>query len=122
MSVKTLSEIEETLALHLRSVGIPFEREFKAIEGRKFAWDFRIVDTNILIETQGGTWSSGKMGHNSGSGIKRDYIKNNLAIMAGWRVLYFTSDMITSGEALRTVEAIRPPTPKYTDTKRYYQE
>jgi hypothetical protein len=46
----------------------------------------------------------GKTGHTSGDGVRRDCEKNNLAVLAGYKVLYFTSDMVRDGEALATVE------------------
>jgi hypothetical protein len=98
------SEIEATLAYQLRVVGISFDAQYHAIPGRKFAWDFRIG--NLLIECQGGTWSKTRSGHSTGSGIKRDCVKMNLAAEYGYRTLAFTSDMITSGEAVKIIERV----------------
>ena len=39
---------------------ISIERQFKAIEGRKFRFDFCIPDSMVLIEIQGGTFSGGR--------------------------------------------------------------
>ena len=95
------SELEDKFAFQLRAVGVEYEREFKAIPGRRYPWDFRI--DNLLIEIQGGTWSRGKSGHTSGAGVRRDCEKLNLATLHGWRVLAFTSDMVHDLTALNTV-------------------
>jgi hypothetical protein len=45
--MKSLSVGEETLALHLRAHGIPFEREVCLVSGRKWRWDFVVEDLSI---------------------------------------------------------------------------
>ena len=97
-----MSEIEDVLAFHLTTNGIQFEREYKAIPGRRYRWDFRIGKT-LLVEVQGGTWARARTGHSTGTGIRHDCEKNNLAVLHGYRVLYFTSDMVGSGEAVNTI-------------------
>lgn len=94
---------EDTLALHLDGVGIAYEREYRAIPGRRYRWDFRIG--NLLIEIQGGIWMPAG-GHNTGRGLTRDYAKNNLAVLHGYRCLFFTPAMVDSGEAITTIEAV----------------
>jgi len=96
-----MSDLEATLAYQLTAVGIPFEREVKAIPGRKFSWDFKVDD--LLIEIQGGIWMT-KGAHNTGVAIIRDCEKMNLAVLHGYRLLSFTADMVTSGEALAMIE------------------
>lgn len=96
--VKKPSQLEERMAGILAEAGIPFTREYKAIPGRKFPWDFAIgadpEQTRLLVEVQGGTWSRQRSGHSTGAGIARDAEKLNLATKAGWKCLLFTSDMI----------------------------
>jgi len=99
-----MSALNDYFALQLQAVGIEYDREVKVIEGRRFAFDFRIKGTQVLAELQGGTWLPNKTGHSTGTGIKRDCVKLNLAQLAGWKVLHFTSDMVRDGEALATVE------------------
>ena len=99
-AVYNASPLEDEFALQLRIAGIPFEREYRAINGRKYRWDFRVG--SILVEIQGGTWTKG--GHSTGKGLHRDYEKNNAAVLAGWRVLYFDGEMVRSGAALGTVQ------------------
>jgi hypothetical protein len=45
--MKRLSVGEETLSLHLREHGIPFEREVCLVSGRKWRWDFVVEDLAI---------------------------------------------------------------------------
>ena len=100
-----MSAIEDTFAFQLQAVGISFVREYKAIPGRRFRWDFMLLDAQILVEIQGGIWRA-KGAHNTGKAIQRDCEKNNLAVLHGFRVLYFTPDKVECGEALATVEAV----------------
>lgn len=97
------SDLESTLAYQLNAVGIPFEQQVKAIPGRKFAFDFAITGTSLLLEVNGGTWVA-NTGHTSGKGIRRDVTKQNLAVLNGYRLLSFTADMVNSGEALAVIE------------------
>lgn len=94
------SALENKMAGILDEARIPYTREYKAIPGRRFRWDFAIGSdpekTRLLIEVQGGTWSRKPGGHNTGAGIKRDAEKLNLAVSQGWRCLLFTSDMVRS--------------------------
>jgi len=97
------SDLESTLAYQLTAVGIPFEQQVKVIPFRLFRFDFLITGTNLLIEINGGTWVA-NTGHTSGKGIRRDAMKQDLAILNGYRPLVFTADMVTSGEALAMIE------------------
>lgn len=103
-----MSELEDEFAFQLSTICNEFDREERVIEGRRFRWDF-LIPPKLLIEIQGGTRMRGKTGHTSGDGIRRDCEKNNLAVLAGYTVLYFTSDMVRSGEALATVERMIQP-------------
>ncbi len=94
------SDLEDTFAFQLDAVGISYERQAKVIPGRKFQWDFLVG--KFLIEIQGGIWRKG--GHSTGVGITRDCEKANLAALHGFFTLFFTADMIYSGEALSVVE------------------
>ena len=99
---KALSIGEETLALHLRAHGLKYEREVCLIPGRKWRWDFLVE--NVAIEVQGQTWAKGA--HSSGSGILRDCQKLNAAVLAGYRPLIFTTQMVQSGEAIDTILSV----------------
>lgn len=101
------SEGEALLALQLRVERIAFEREFRAVEGRKFRWDFHIAP-DLLVEVQGGVWNYGKSGHATGTGITRDAEKCSLAAAHGYRVIQATTQQVKDGSAIGWIkQAIR---------------
>lgn len=98
-----MSALEDTLEWQFRMAGLPPpEREFRAIPGRRYRWDFAFRAARLLVEVQGGVWTGGK--HGRGSGIAKDAEKLAEATLAGWRVLVCTSDQIRSGKALDWVQ------------------
>ena len=98
-----MSELEEILAFQIKAKGLPKpDREFYAIPGRRFRFDFAWPIERVLVEVQGGTWGTGA--HSTGKGISRDCEKHNLAVIEGWRCLDVTTDQIRSGKALRWIE------------------
>lgn len=104
-----MSQLEETLAFHLRAAKITgWEREVAVIPGRRFKWDFVFAQERLLIECQGGTWGkAGKGGpsaHSGGVAANRDAEKLNLATLAGWRTLQVTTNHVRSGEALAWIQ------------------
>jgi len=99
------STLEELFAFQLNAAGLTgYVREYAAIPGRKFRFDFCFREERLLIEINGGTYNGGA--HGRGCGINRDYEKNNLAQIGGWRVLSFDTKMVKSGEALNVTEQI----------------
>ncbi|MEL7656708.1 MAG: hypothetical protein C4545_04120 [Anaerolineaceae bacterium] len=102
------SDLEASLLQQIRWAGLPMpETEYRAIPSRRFRWDGAYPYIMLLYEVNGGIFAGkyGKQsGHTSGVGLSRDYEKNNLAVAAGWRVLYFTRAMIESGKALALLE------------------
>lgn len=99
------SPLEDIFAFQLDSAGLTgYIREYQAIPGRRFRFDFAFIqpEHRLLIEINGGTYSKGA--HSTGTGINRDYEKNNLAVLNGWRVLSFDTKMVKSGAALEVVE------------------
>jgi len=99
-----MSHLEDTLESQLALAGLPAAtREYRAIDGRKFRWDFAWPEYGLLVEVQGGTW--GKGAHSTGAGISRDTEKLNLASLDRWFVMQFTPDQIRAGKALRWLQA-----------------
>lgn len=78
------------------------EVEYVALPERKFRWDLAWPSHRLLVEIQGGIW--GKGGHSTGDGITRDCLKNNLAVLAGFRCLMVTAEHIKSGQALKWIQ------------------
>jgi len=95
------SKGEEALAAQLRAAGVEFEREQTLIPKRRFRFDFLITGSDLVIEVEGGTWSGGR--HTSGVGFRSDCYKYNLALELGYRVLRYTTDMVTKGEAIAQI-------------------
>ena len=98
------SQLEAELALQIKALGLPEPiREYQAIKGRKFRFDFAWLDPEhrLLVEVNGGTFTKGA--HSTGQGIARDYEKANLAVLQGWRVLSFDAQAVRSGEAVEQV-------------------
>ena len=96
------SALEAELALQIKALGLPEPvREYRAIKGRKFRFDFAWVERKLLVEVNGGTYTKGA--HSTGRGIARDYEKANLAVLQGWRVLSFDGKAIKSGEAVEII-------------------
>ena len=55
-----MSALEETLAAQMTLAKLPtFKREFCAIPGRRFRWDFAFTEKRLLVECQGGIWAKG---------------------------------------------------------------
>lgn len=104
-------ELEREFAAQLDLADIQYIREYCAIPGRKFRWDFcfpadcwiiGLPSSPILLEIQGGIWIKG--GHSTGIGIERDMEKLALATLNGFRTLQVGKKHIQSGEALRWVQ------------------
>jgi len=100
--------LNDLFAAELDAEGITYEREYKPIAGRRFAYDFYISrkhfdDAELLIELQGGVWMA-KGAHNTGKAITRDCYKLNLAVLQGYHVMHFTTDMVEDGTALQMVK------------------
>ena len=99
-----LSELEDTFALQLRAYKIPFVREVQFARPRRFRFDFVIPENRVgalAVEIQGGTYIKG--GHSRGKAQAKDAEKNYLALLAGYKVLYLTTDHIASGIGVQWV-------------------
>jgi len=110
--VITQSELEDTLAFHIRAAGLPEpEREYRFHPVRRWRFDFAVrrwrfdfayPDKMIAIECEGGTWSGGR--HSRGQGFEDDCIKYNTAAIMGWVVLRFTGKLINNWYAISVIE------------------
>jgi very-short-patch-repair endonuclease len=86
------SKGEEKINQLLKCLKVKFEREYQAIPGRRFRFDFAIPDLKIAIEYEGGTWDGG--GHVRGKGYSSDCQKYSLAAIYGWCVIRVTADLM----------------------------
>ena len=89
---------EESFALHCRAENIRVTREYEFFPGRKWRFDFAFLDDKIAVEIEGGVFSYG--GHSRGKGYEKDCEKYNTAVIMGWRVLRYTTDMVMRGDAI----------------------
>jgi very-short-patch-repair endonuclease len=98
-----VSDLEATLALHIRACGLPEPtREFRFHPRRRWRFDFAYPVERLAVEVEGGTWTGGR--HSRGEGFESDCHKYNAAALAGWRVLRFTAAMVEDGTAVRQIE------------------
>ena len=95
----SVGELE--LIRHLHVHKIPYEREFKFAEHRRWRADFLITGTRILIEVEGGIFSNGR--HTRGTGYTKDCEKYNWAASNNWLLLRFTTAQVQSGAALDAI-------------------
>lgn len=98
---KVQSEGEVKLATALKALKIDFEQEFKFHPERKWKADFHLVGKKILVEVEGGIWSSGR--HTRGKGYIGDMEKYNAATMMGFQVIRFSTDQVKSGHAIQQI-------------------
>tara|TARA_B100001057_G_scaffold480786_1_gene554022 strand:- start:297 stop:644 length:348 start_codon:yes stop_codon:yes gene_type:complete len=95
MAIKATGE--EALALLLLHAKIPFQREYKFHMARKWRFDFVIghqpLSAKIAIEIEGGIFSQGR--HTRGTGFSKDCEKYNMAVLQGWSILRYPTQMVS---------------------------
>ena len=97
-----MSDGEQVLAWHITVEHLPQpERQYPFLKGRRYRADFAWPEQRLIAEVQGGAWTNGR--HTRGAGYEADCERLNLATLAGWRILYFTTDMVTDGRAVATL-------------------
>ena len=101
---RVVSEGEATLAQHLKLYNIEFQAEFQFNPERKWRADFYIVGSNILIEVEGGIWSSGR--HTRGKGYLGDMEKYNSAQLLGYSVYRYSTEQVKSGKAIEDIRRL----------------
>lgn len=97
-------ELVRHLITRCIQVGLPEPvREFYFHPTRKWRYDLAFLGGfRLLIDVQGGTWVQGH--HSRGTGYRNDCIKMAEAVLAGYRVLWLTSDMISDDTAIDLIE------------------
>lgn len=95
---------EPFIKLVEQELGLNVWPEFYFSTERKYRLDFAIPTLKIAIEVQGGIWAKGNSGHSSGTGIKRDMDKSNLAQSLGWFLIKVIPNELLS---LKTLELIK---------------
>ena len=84
---------ETLLGIHLSELGLAYRTQVPVCMGRRWRWDFFLVDHRIAIEVDG--YFRGK----HGSGYGSDNAKQNHGTMNGMRVLRFSTDDVKTGKA-----------------------
>jgi very-short-patch-repair endonuclease len=79
-------------ACRICDVPMPLVDYRKGIPGRKLEIDFAFVEERVGVELQGGIYAH--MGHSTGTGIQRDYDKQNLAQLEGWILLQLSTNRL----------------------------
>ena len=108
-TVKRGSELEESFLAVLRLYRLPEpEREVLYAPPRKVRCDFLFRQAGLIVEMEGGVWSRGKTGHNSGSGIEHDCLRSRLASLHGLKVYRITRKALDEnpGELMEQIGAI----------------
>jgi len=98
---KVMTEAQVLLQQHLEELGIPVEVEYQFLEDRKFAFDLADCQNRIGYECDGGQHTGGHMRRMA---IEKQYEKDRLAQLHGWRVMRFTNRQILCGEAKRWLQ------------------
>ena len=100
-----MSALEDLLERHISLCGLPLPaREYRFHPNRRWRFDFAWPLYRVAVEVEGGIFTRGR--HVRGSGFERDAEKRNAAVMAGWRVLYFTPRHVKSGQAVQAIESL----------------
>lgn len=93
----------ENLVIDMLSADIPEpQSEVVFAPPRRWRFDLAWPHLKVAIEVDGGVWIGGR--HSYGRGFEGDCIKINEAILLGWRVFRFTTEMAVDGRALKTME------------------
>jgi very-short-patch-repair endonuclease len=71
---------------------IPYEKEFKFHNIRKWRADYAIPSKMLLIEIEGAVFQKGR--HTRGEGYSKDCEKYNAAQILGYKVLRYTTGQI----------------------------
>ena len=76
-----------------------YKTEVRFHPTRMWRFDFCWPDKKVAVEIDGGGWSP----HGGRHARTSDYEKRNEATYMGWKVYYYTPEMIKSGAALAQI-------------------
>ena len=93
------SNAEESLATLIRwELRREPSREYVFAKPRRWRFDFAFWPEKLAVEVEGGSWISGA--HTRGKHFESDCRKYGEALVAGWRVLRVTPNMVDDGTAI----------------------
>lgn len=87
--------------MHCKVYGLDPATEVLFHPTRKWRFDYAFARAMVAVEIEGGTRQGGR--HSRHEGFERDCEKYNEAAILGWKVLRFTTEMVTTGTAINTV-------------------
>jgi very-short-patch-repair endonuclease len=100
-SSETASNLEDILALHLLALEAPaYVRQHQVkFPGMRnpYRLDFAWLGPKVCAEVQGGIYINGA--HTRPQGYAHDRRRMNRLVIAGWRVLEYTPEVVRSGDA-----------------------
>ena len=97
-----MNPAEELMAVHLKELGVTYERQYAYVPKRRFRADFALPEHRLLIEVVGGVYTY--QAHGSIKGVKADMERLNLATLHGWKLLRFTPHEVDVGYAKETIK------------------
>ena len=102
---RALSKYEEELALQIRLTKTERpHREHKFHKDRRWRFDFAWPHLLFAVEVEGITHQGGR--HQRVDGFEKDLEKYQSAMLMGWTVYRCSQQMVKSGSALKTIEAM----------------
>lgn len=102
-----MSQAEEEFVFYLELLtpDLPKpERQFKFHPTRQWQCDFAWPESKVVVEIEGGVYTQGR--HVRPSGFIKDIQKYNALMLAGYRLLRFTPDMI-SDDPMSVLDQVR---------------
>jgi very-short-patch-repair endonuclease len=102
--LKNFLPAPEVLALALKDLKIPFEREFVFHPTRGWRFDVAFPKKFLAVEVEGGARSGGR--HTRGQGFIDDIEKYNAALELGWRVLRYPTEQVVTLECLPQIRRV----------------
>lgn len=87
---KGLVWLEWNLEYWCKEHALTLTREHQFCPGRKFRFDFCVIDLKIAVEFEGGIYQQ-ISGHNTAKHYTKDTDKYNWAAVLGWRVIRVTA-------------------------------
>lgn len=91
------------LEIHLKELGVQYEREFHFHHLRRWKADFALTGgmqsdgSIVLIEIEGAVWANGR--HTRGSGYTKDLEKYRTASALGYKLFRFSTQEVLDGTA-----------------------
>ncbi len=102
------ADYKATFEQQVYLIGLPaLTKEVVFAPPRKWRFDYAYPDLMIAVEYQGGNYGGGRGGHNSVSGLKRDYEKFTEAALLGWTLILIDASTVNSGMAVEWLERAR---------------